>query len=255
MFQIDLSGKVAVVTGSSRGIGKAMALTFARAGASVVVSSRKAEACRAVVEEITAAGGRAIAIASHVGAREQCDALIDGATQVLGQVDLLVCNAAVSPYYGAAADEPEEVYDKIMTINLRSNVWLWKRVFPQMKARRSGVVILTSSGGGLVGSAELGSYCISKAGQLQLARNLAAEGGPHGVRVNAIAPGLIRTDFARGIMARPELLARIEASVPLRRIGEPQDVAGVALFLASDLGAYVTGQVLSVDGGSLVSGH
>lgn len=249
----DLKGKVAVVTGSSRGIGRSIAECMAKAGARVVVSSRKIEACEKVVEAIRAAGGEALAVACNVSDKAQLQGLVDTAVQTWGRLDILVCNAAVNPVYGTMAELSDEAFDKIMTANVKGTLWLCNMVIPQMVERGGGSVILLSSIAGLRGTTTIGCYGMSKAAEAALARNLALEWGPSNVRVNAIAPGLIATDFARALIEDPERRARVEARTPLRRIGRPEEIAGVALFLASDLSSYVTGQVLVADGGEMAS--
>ncbi len=254
MNLFDLSGKVAVITGSSRGIGKAIAMQLAQHGARVVVSSRKLESCEAVAAEITAAGGSALAHACHVGQKSELQALVDTTIARCGQIDILVCNAATNPTFGPSLKTSDEVFDKIIHTNLHSNVWLCNMTLPAMAQRKDGAVIIVSSVGGFIGSTMLGAYCISKAADMQLARNLAVEWGPHNIRVNCIAPGIIRTHFSRALWADPARAAAFARANPLRRLGEPEDVAGVAVLLASRAGAFVTGQTLIVDGGGLISG-
>ena len=249
----DLTGKVAIVTGSSRGIGQAIAHAMARAGAKVVVSSRKLEACEAVASEIRKEKGEAIAIPCHIGRSEECKALVEKTRAQWGQVDVLICNAAVNPYYGPMTGLNDDAFDKVMQTNVRSNLWLANLVQPEMAARRDGVVIIVSSIGGLKGTDALGIYAISKAADMQLARNLAVEWGPHNIRVNCIAPGLVRTDFARALWENPKLLESTEKRTPLRRIGDPDDIAGAAVFLASRAGAWMTGQTLVIDGGVTIA--
>ena len=251
MSLFDLSGKVAVITGSSRGIGRAIALRMAEQGAHVVVSSRKAEACAEVVAEIEAAhgAGRAIAVPANISSKEELRALVDGAQQAFGRIDILVCNAASNPYYGPMSGIADEQFRKILDNNVLANHWLIQMVAPQMIARRDGAIVIVSSIGGLRGSPVIGAYNVSKAADMQLARNLAVEFGPHNVRVNCIAPGLIKTDFARALWDNPETLQRSTANTPLRRIGEPDEIAGAAVFLASRAGSFVTGQSIVVDGG------
>jgi NAD(P)-dependent dehydrogenase (short-subunit alcohol dehydrogenase family) len=245
----DLTGRVAVVTGSSKGIGRAIVEALARAGAKVVVSSRKGEACEEVATALREEKREAIAIACHIGHREQVNALIEKTRAVWGKIDILVCNAAVNPYYGPMSGLSDEAFDKVMQTNVRSNLWLATAVQPEMAARRDGSIIIVSSIGGLKGSEVLGIYAISKAADMQMARNLAAEWGPHNIRVNCIAPGLVRTDFARALWDNPKLLEATEKRTPLRRIGEPDDIAGAAVFLASRAGNWITGQTIVIDGG------
>lgn len=250
---IDLNGKVAVITGSSRGIGKAIAEAYAKAGASVVVSSRKADACEEVAAALRARGHKAFAHACHIGRKEDLQGLVDATEAHFGPIDILVCNAAVNPVYGTMAELTDDAFDKIMNANVKGTFWLCNMVAPQMAERGGGSVILLSSIAGLRGSTTIGCYGMSKAAEAALARNLALEWGPSNVRVNSIAPGLIATDFAKALIEDPERRARVEARTPLRRIGRPEEIAGVALFLASDLSSYVTGQVLVADGGEMAS--
>ncbi len=254
MSLFSLDGKVAVITGSSRGIGKAIAQRMAEAGARVAISSRKAEACEAVAAAINAAHGegRALAIPANISSKHELKFLVDEATRQLGAIDILVCNAASNPYYGPMAGIEDDQFRKILENNVIANHWLINFTAPQMIARRAGAIIIVSSIGGLRGSSVIGAYNISKAADFQLARNLAVEYGPHNVRVNCIAPGLIKTDFARALWDNPETLARATSTTPLRRIGEPDEIAGAALFLASQAGSFMTGQALVVDGGATI---
>lgn len=248
----DLTGKVAIITGSSRGIGRSIAECMAKAGAKVVISSRKAEACEAVAAAIREAGGEAIAIPCNVSHREQLQALVDGAVETWGRIDVLVCNAAVNPYYGPMAKMPDDAYDKIMNSNVKSNFWLCNMAAPHIVAAGGGSILIVSSIGGDQGSATLGVYGISKAADFALTRNLAIEWGPQGIRANCIAPGLIKTDFSRALWENEKLARAVEQGTPVRRMGVPEDIGGVAVFLASRAAAYVTGQVLVVDGGVTV---
>ena len=250
----DLSGKVAVITGSTKGIGKAIAEQMSRAGARVVVSSRKPEPCDAVAAEINAAGGEAIAIPCHIGHKEQCQNLIDQTLATWGRIDILVCNAAANPFFGSLSDIPDNLFDKTMETNIKSNVWLATMAAPQMRERKDGVIIITSSIGGLKGDANLGVYAISKAADMQLARNLAVEWGEDNIRVNCIAPGLVRTDMARALWENPDIYKRVTATAPLQRIGEPNEIAGAAVFLASSAGSFMTGQTMVIDGGVTIAG-
>ncbi len=254
MSLFDLSGKVALVTGSTRGIGKAIAQQMAAHGARVVISSRKAESCEAVAAEINHAGGSAFARACHVGQKEELQGLVNATVEKWGQIDIVVGNAAANPTFGPSIDTPDEVWQKIIHTNVLSNVWLCNMTLPWMAKRRDGVVIIISSVGGLLGSAHLGPYCISKAADMQLARNLAVEWGPHNIRVNCIAPGIIRTHFSRALWADPARAEAFARQNPLRRLGDPDDVAGVAVMLASRAGNFTTGQTLVVDGGGTIGG-
>ena len=253
MSLFSLAGKVAVITGSTRGIGRAIAARMAEAGAKVVISSRKADACEAAVAEINATQpGSAIAIPANISSKDQLRHLVDESTRRLGRIDVLVCNAASNPYYGPMAGIEDEQFRKILENNVLANHWLINFTVPQMIERRDGAVIIVSSVGGLRGSPVIGAYNVSKAADFQLARNLAVEHGPHNVRVNCIAPGLIKTDFARALWEDPERLHRVNTQVPLRRIGEPDEIAGAAVFLASKAGSFVTGQAIVVDGGATI---
>lgn len=256
MSLFDLAGKVAVVTGSSRGIGKAIAMRLAEQGARVAISSRKIEACEAVVREIEAAhgAGNAVAIAASISSKPELTRLIEQTRDKLGPVDILVCNAASNPYYGPLGGISDEQFRKILDNNIISNHWLVQLTAPGMMERKDGSIIIVSSIGGLMGSPVIGAYNISKAADMQLARNLAVEYGKHNVRVNCIAPGLVKTDFAKALWENPDLLKAAERSTPLRRIGDPDDIAGAAVFLASDAGRFVTGQTLVVDGGVTITG-
>ena len=252
MKLFDLSGKTAIITGSSRGIGRAIAEQFALAGARVVISSRKAGPCDEVVASIRAAGGSAVSIPCHIGDKAQLQALVTKTRESFGPVDILVCNAAVNPYYGPLTEVTDEAWNRVMQSNVRSNLWLCGMVLPEMAERKNGSVIIISSIGGLRGEPGLGVYAVSKAADMQLARSLATEWSPSNVRINVIAPGLIKTDFARALWENEALLKQTVERAPLRRIGEPIDVAGTAILLASDAGRFITGQTIVVDGGVTV---
>ena len=246
----DLTGKVAVVTGSSRGIGRAIAERLAEHGAKVVVSSRKAEACEPVAAGIRARGGEAIVVPCHIARKEALAELVERTVAHWGGIDVLVCNAAVNPYLGPAAGASDEVYERVMGANVRSNFWLCNMVLPGMAERGGGSVIIISAIGGMRSSSQLGPYAISKAADMQLARNICVEWGPRNIRANAIAPGLVRTDFARALWEDPVLYRKRTKDTPLQRIGEPDEIAGAAVFLASAAGSFVTGQTLVIDGGT-----
>ena len=246
----DLAGRVAVITGSSRGIGKAIAVEMARAGARIVVSSRNLAACETVRDEITAAGGEAMAHACNIGRKAECEALVQATLTRYGRIDILVANAAVNPVFGPLDAVSDEAWDKIMTANVKSSWWLAKLVLPHMAERGSGNLILLSSIASFKASKVIGAYGISKAAEAQLARNLAFEWGTKGIRVNAIAPGLVQTDFARALWEDPQTRADAERRAALGRIGQPRDIAGLAVFLASSAASFITGQVIVADGGS-----
>jgi len=248
----DLSGKVALITGSTKGIGKAIAETLAQAGARVVISSRKQDMCKQVAAHINEAGGEALAHPCNISHKDQLQALVDATLDKWQRIDVLVCNAAVNPYYGPLAEIPDDAYDKIMNTNVRSNLWLCNMVLPQMAHRKDGVIIIVSSIAGLKGNDRLGAYGLSKAADMQLVRNLAVEWGPANIRCNCIAPGLVRTDFARTLWQNPKAKAAAIATYPLGRLGEPEDIAGAALFLAAPASRFVTGQTLVVDGGTTI---
>jgi len=251
MNLFSLAGKVAIVTGSSRGIGKAIAERLAEHGAKVAISSRKLEPCQKVADALNAkhGAGTAIAVAANISSKEALQTLVDQTVQQLGPVDVLVCNAASNPYYGPMAGISDEQFRKVLDNNIVSNHWLINMVAPGMIQRRDGSIVIVSSIGGLRGSPIIGAYCISKAADMQLARNLAVEFGQHNVRVNCIAPGLIKTDFAKALWDDPKLLEARNAETPLRRIGDPDEIAGAAVYLAAPASAFMTGQTLVVDGG------
>lgn len=255
MMLFDLAGKVAIVTGSSRGIGRAIATRLAEHGAKVVISSRNVGPCETVAAEIVANYGvdRAVAIPASISSKDQLRHLVETTTARLGAIDILVCNAASNPYYGPLAGISDDQFRKILDNNVVANHWLISFAAPQMITRKEGSIIIVSSIGGLKASTTIGAYNISKAADFQLARNLAAEYGPHNVRVNCIAPGLIRTDFARALWENPANLSAHNARTPLGRIGEPDEIAGAAVFLASKASAFMTGQAIVVDGGATIA--
>ena len=254
MELFDLTGKVALITGSTKGIGRAIAEEMAAHGAHVIISSRKADVCEDVASAIRDKGGKATAIACNISTKEALEDLVTKTRAAAGQIDILVCNAAVNPSYGSFMDIPDSAFEKVLDVNILSNHWLIQMVAPEMVARKDGAVIIVSSIGGLKASSTIGAYCISKAADMQMARNLAAELGPHNIRVNAIAPGLVKTDFARALWEDPKMSApRIDAT-PLKRLGEPRDLAGIAVYLAAPAGAWTTGQTFVVDGGVTIAG-
>ena len=252
MDLFDLTGKVAIITGSSRGIGRAIAEAYAAAGAKVVISSRKQSACEEVANAINGKHGdeRAVAIAASISDKAALEALVAETRQRLGHIDILVCNAASNPYYGPMAGISDEQFRKIFDNNVLANHWLITMVAPEMIERKDGAIVIVSSIGGLIGSNVIGAYNVSKAADFQLARNLAAEFGPRQVRVNCIAPGLIKTDFAKALWENPQTLAAVTMHTPMQRIGEPEEIAGAAVFLASPASTFMTGQAIVIDGGS-----
>ncbi len=251
----DLSGKTAIVTGSSRGIGKAIAERLAEHGARVVISSRKGPPCQEVADAINAAhgAGRAIAIPANIGSKEDLQRLVDETMAAFGRIDILVCNAASNPYAGPMSGISDDQFNKILQNNVVSNHWLIQMCAPQMLARKDGSIVIVSSIGGLRGNGLIGAYNISKAADMQLARNLAVEYGPSGVRVNCIAPGLIQTDFAKYLWENPAILKAATDPMPMKRIGQPDEIAGACVYLASPASTYMTGQTLVVDGGVTVA--
>jgi NAD(P)-dependent dehydrogenase (short-subunit alcohol dehydrogenase family) len=256
MSLFDLSGRVAVITGSSRGIGLAIAQRLTEHGAKVAISSRKADACAIAAEAINAerGPGTAVAIPANISSKDELKHLAAEATRLFGRIDILVCNAAANPYYGPMSGIDDDQFRKIFENNVLANHWLIQLAAPQMIERQDGSIIIVSSIVGLRGSRVLGAYGISKAADLQLARNLALEWGRHNVRVNCIVPGLVKTDFARALWENPETLKAATAATPLRRIGLPDEIAGAAVFLAAPAGSYVTGEAIVVDGGRTSAG-
>ena len=251
----DLSGRRIVVTGASRGIGEAIAARLAERGAQIVIASRKLDACEAVAARINGELGRGAVRATqcHIGRKEEIEALVGFAEREMGGVDVVVSNAAINPAYGPMETLTDEQFDKILTANVKASHWLAQLTMPKMKARGEGSFIMISSIGGFVGAGMIGAYNISKAADLQLARNLAVEYGPYGVRANCICPGIVKTHMAEALWKDPKIEASISKSLPLRRFGEPDDIAGAAVFLASPAARWMTGQQIVVDGGALIS--
>jgi NAD(P)-dependent dehydrogenase (short-subunit alcohol dehydrogenase family) len=245
----DLNDKVAIVTGSTKGIGKSIAEELARAGAKVVISSRKAEACDAVRAEFEQQGFEVLAQPCNVSRREDLHSLVDMTIARWGRIDIVVANAAANPYYGPLHAIPDEAFDKVFLNNVKSVLWLAGITIPGMAERGGGSFISVGSIGGIIANTVIGAYGISKAADHHLVRNLAAEWGPKNVRVNAIAPGLIKTDFARALWEDDQRREGRIAVTPLRRLGVPRDIGGIAVFLASDAAAFITGQVIVADGG------
>lgn len=251
MKLFDLSGKVAIVTGSSRGIGRAIAEAFAEAGGRVVISARNQAPCEEVAAAIRAGGGEAIAVTARISDKAQLENLIAKTREKWRRIDILVCNAAVNPHYGSLEKLTDQVFERMMVNNVLSNLWLSRMVAPEMRERRDGSIIFIISIGALKASTVIGMYGVTKAADYALSRSLAAEWGPDNVRVNCIAPGLIETEFARALYEDPERRAKREAETPLRRLGQPVDIAGAALLLASPAGAFISGTTIVVDGGRM----
>ncbi|MDB5714526.1 MAG: oxidoreductase, short-chain dehydrogenase/reductase family [Sphingomonadales bacterium] len=250
----DLTGQVAIVTGSSRGIGRAIAIRLAEQGARVAVSSRKAAACDAVVETINAAHpGHAIAIPASISSKPDLERLVRETRVAFGPISILICNAASNIHFGSMSDISDEMFRKTFENNVMANHWLAQMVLPEMIERRDGAIVLVSSIGGLRGSEVLGTYNVTKAADMQLARNLAVEYGRHNIRTNCIAPGLIRTDFSKALWDDPENHKRAMQATPMNRLGDADDIAGAAVFLASAAGRYVNGETIVVDGGLTIS--
>ena len=250
----DLSGKNAIITGSSKGIGKSIAVAMAQQGANVVISSRKADVCEAAAAEINAMDvpGKAIVIPCNISDKTALEMLVEETRTQLGQIDIMVCNAASNPFFGSIKDIPDDAFEKIMNNNIKSNHNLCQMVIPEMMERKDGSIIIVSSIGGLNASPVIGAYNISKAADIMLVKNYALEFGQYNIRTNAIAPGLFRTDFAKALWENPEILKQSTATCPMKRIGEPDEIGGAAVFLASQAGSFVNGHTLVIDGGTVV---
>lgn len=255
MNMFDLTDKVAIITGSTRGIGRAIAEAYAAAGAHVVISSRKQPECDEVAAAINAefGEGRSIGIAASLSNKPALEHLVAETRRQFGKIDVLVCNAASNPHYGPIATITDEQFRKVFDNNVLANHWLVTMIAPEMIERNDGAIVIVSSIGGLIGSGVIGAYNISKAADFQLVRNLAVELGQHNIRVNAIAPGVTRTDFARALWEDPASEAAVMRATPLGRLGEPEDIAGAAVLLASRAGAFITGQSIVIDGGSTIA--
>ncbi len=252
--QFDLSGKVAIITGASKGIGAAIARGLAELGAKVVISSRKQEAVDALAQEFQAAGLEATGIACHVGDAAQLENLVQQTTATYGGVDILINNAATNPVFGPIEQSDAQVFDKIMNVNVKACFLLANLCFPSMVERGGGSIIHISSVEGLKPSFGLGLYSVSKAALLMLSQNQAKEWGKHGIRVNAICPGLIQTKFSAAIWKNDKILQQVEQHLPLGRMAQPEEMVGLAVFLASSASSYCTGGVYPADGGHLLAG-
>jgi|TARA_B110000261_G_scaffold159460_1_gene197433 NAD(P)-dependent dehydrogenase (short-subunit alcohol dehydrogenase family) len=254
MELFNLTGKRALVTGSTKGIGKAIAKRLAEHGAKVVISSRKEDMCLKVRDEINEDfPNHAISIPCNINEKNQLENLVKKTNKAFGGIDILICNAALNPFFGSSMDISDEAFDKILNANIKSNHWLSNLVLPQMKDRKDGSIVIISSIGGLKGSEMLGAYSISKAADMQLVRNIAVEHGPSNIRANCISPGIVKTRFAEALWSNPDILDKTTSRAPLRRIGSPDEIAGAAIYLASPAGAFITGQNIIIDGGVTIS--
>lgn len=254
MDQFNLKDKVAIVTGSSKGIGKAIAKGLAQMGAAVVISSRNQEACNEVVSEFETEGLKAVGIACHIGKEEQRKNLVDTVVEKLGRIDILVNNAAINPVYGPIENVESDIFDKIMEVNVKAPWALSNLVLPHMQSNKKGSIINIASVEALTPGFGLGLYSTSKAALLMLTKNQAKEWGQHGVNVNAICPGLIQTKFSAALWTNEKLLGKLEKSIPSGRMGQPEEMIGLACLLASDAGSYMTGGVYTADGGYMIAG-
>ena len=255
MSLFNLKDKSILITGSSRGIGKSIAHQCALHGANVIISSRKLSACESTAEEINNSIGKKVAfpIAANISDEDQLEELVNLTKEKIGSIDTLVCNAATNPFMGSMLDMPNDKFDKVMNNNIRSNQVLCNLVLPEMIERKDGSIIIISSIAAIKGSAILGAYNISKAADVMIVKNIAAEFGYKNIRANSIAPGLIKTDFAKALWENPDILKTVLSTTPMQRIGEPDEIAGVAVMLASDAGNYINGQTIVVDGGTTIS--
>ena len=244
-----------LITGSSRGIGRSMAKRFAEFGGKVIVSSRKVDSCLKVEGEIKKNGGIAYSKECNISNKKHCEDLIDFCKKKFGTIDVLVCNAASNPYYGDLEKIPDELFDKIMSNNVKSNLWLCKKTIPFFRKNKGGSIIIVSSIAGLQGVRNLGAYSISKTADIGLIRSLAVELGKYNVNVNGLCPGIIKTDFARELWENPKILKEIEQVAPLGRIGSTDEVVGAAILLASRAGSFITGQLITMDGGVTIAGR
>lgn len=249
----DLRGKVAIVTGSSRGLGLASAIGMAEHGAKVVISGRKAEACEAAAAQIRAAGGEALAVPCNIGRKEELQQLVDRAVEAWGRVDIVMANAAIHPWTGSVLDLKEETFNKFMQVNVQSSIWLAQMTVPGMLERGYGRFIVVASIVGLLGDPTAGTYGLTKAADMQFVRNLANEFASKGLTANCIAPGTFKTEMARSQWEDPAMVAWYNSRNPSRRFGEVEEIAGLAVLLASPSGGYINGQTIAADGGHTVS--
>tara|TARA_B100000963_G_scaffold55387_1_gene43515 strand:- start:8124 stop:8891 length:768 start_codon:yes stop_codon:yes gene_type:complete len=255
MSLFNLKNKSILITGSSKGIGKAIAYQCAEHGAKVIISSRKLDICEQTAVEINTKLGSevAYAIPANISDDDQLENLVNETRKKIGKIDVLICNAATNPFMGSMLDMPIEKFDKVMHNNIRSNQILCNLVLPEMISNEDGSIIIISSIAAIKGSPILGAYNISKAADVMIVKNIAAEFGHKNIRANSIAPGLIKTDFAKALWENPDILKTVLSSTPMQRIGLPDEIAGVAVMLASEAGNYINGQTIVVDGGTTIT--
>ena len=249
----NLKDKVAVVTGASRGIGKAIAIQLSEAGAKVIISSRKYEECEKVANEIKSKGYKAEVIPCHVGRKEEIRNLVKETINKYNGIDILVSNAGTNPAFGPLENLNDNAFDKVLDVNLKSSIWLVNEACLYLKKNKASSIIIMSSISALIGTKDIGAYGISKAAEISLVKNFAVELGPYGIRVNAIAPGLIKTEFSRAIWSDKDKLKKQIENTPLQRIGYPEDISGIVHFLASDASSFITGQLIVADGGETIT--
>ena len=249
----SLNDKIAIVTGASRGIGKAIAIQLSEAGAKVIISSRKYEECEKVANEIKRKGYKAEVIPCHVGRKEEIRNLVKETINKYNGIDILVSNAGTNPAFGPLEKLNDNAFDKVLDVNLKSSIWLVNEASPYLKQNKASSIIIMSSISALIGTKDIGAYGISKAAQVSLVKNLAVELGPYGIRVNAIAPGLIKTEFSRTLWSDKDKLKKQNENTPLQRIGYPEDISGIVHFLASDASSFITGQLIIADGGETIT--
>ena len=249
----DLKDKVAIITGSTKGIGKAIALQLCKAGAKVVISSRKYEECEKFSKELTEKGFSSHAIPCHVGKKNEIKNLVQETIRKFKSIDILVSNAATNPAFGPLSKLEDTAFDKIIDVNLKSSIWLINEASPYLKKNKTSSVIIISSISAFVGTKDIGAYGVSKAAEVSLVKHLAVELGSHGIRVNAIAPGLIKTDFSKALWDNKKTLNKQIEITPLKRIGYPEDISGIVHFLASNASSFITGQLIVADGGETIT--
>lgn len=248
----NLNGKVALVTGASKGIGESIAQYLAAYGAKVVINSRKQEAVDEVAQAIRTEGGEAVGVAGQVGNIDDCKTIFDATMAAYGRVDILINNAATNPVFGPVENTDERAFNKIMDVNVKAPFELAKMCLPVMQANGGGSIINISSIGGVSPEPMLGIYSVSKAALISLTKVMAAEWGKHNIRANVICPGLIQTKFSEALWSNDKILNKMMKELPLSKVGQPEEIASLALFLASNASGYCTGAVFTADGGYLI---